>query len=108
MSRPLFIKLRVTAEEKKQFESLARTLGLSLSALIRQRLSGMRIRPIAIQQERNRQLARIGNNLNQLARWANTHKSGLEAIQIISFLEGIRQALHRESSSTEQEADNVN
>ncbi len=32
---------------------------------------------------RTRQLARIGSNLNQIARWANTHKSAAEAVEIL-------------------------
>ncbi len=34
---------------------------------------------LAAERERTRQVARIGNNLNQLARWANTHKTAAEA-----------------------------
>ena len=32
-----------------------------------------------VEHERTRQVARIGNNLNQIARWANTYASEAEA-----------------------------
>ncbi len=32
-----------------------------------------------VERERTQQVARIGNNLNQIARWANTHKGAIEA-----------------------------
>lgn len=40
-------------------------------------------------QEQNRQLARIGNNLNQIAKWANTYKSTAEAVEVIQALRAI-------------------
>ena len=40
-----------------------------------------------------RQIARIGNNLNQLARWANTHKPAAEAIAVIAHLVSVERSL---------------
>ena len=31
------------------------------------------------------QIARVGNNLNQLAKWANTYKSAADAARVIKF-----------------------
>ena len=42
-----------------------------------------------MERERNRQVARIGNNLNQIARWANTHRSEAEAVEVIAHLVAI-------------------
>ena len=36
--------------------------------------------------EHARQVARIGNNLNQIARWANTHASAFDAVEVIAHL----------------------
>ena len=36
-----------------------------------------------------RELAKIGNNLNQLSRWANTYKTGADAVQVLQVLAGI-------------------
>ena len=47
----------------------------------------------AIERERTRQIARIGNNLNQLARWANTHASAAEAVSVIAHLVAFERSL---------------
>ena len=39
-----------------------------------------------VEHERTRQVARIGNNLNQIARWANTFASTAEAVEIVTGL----------------------
>ncbi len=47
----------------------------------------------AIERERTRQVVRIGNNLNQLARWANTHKTAAEAVTVIAHLVSFERSL---------------
>ena len=44
-----------------------------------------RVGPV-IERERSRQIARIGNNLNQLARWANTDAAAVEVVEVIANL----------------------
>lgn len=90
MVRNYFVKFRVSAEEKDRFEKLAQGVGVSLSELIRKRLDSVRIRPAEFEKERNRQIARIGNNLNQIARWVNVHKHGVEAVRVLAALEALR------------------
>ncbi len=97
MRRDQWIKIRVSIEEKKSFEQKASESGMTMADLIRQRLLTFRIRKTAHEQERIRMLARVGNNINQLARWANSHKNGLEAIQVIMRLDAILQELRKES-----------
>ena len=46
-----------------------------------------------VERERTRQVVRIGNNLNQVARWANTHKTAAEAVEVIAHLITIERAL---------------
>ena len=46
-----------------------------------------------VERERTRQVARIGNNLNQIARWANTHKEVAEAVEVIARLVVIERTL---------------
>ena len=73
-----WIKLRASAAERARWQALAASRGMSLSELIRASLGGLRLRtrrevpPVA--PELLRELARIGNNLNQLARAANRHE----------------------------------
>ena len=46
-----------------------------------------------VERERTQQVARIGNNLNQIARWANTHKGAVEAVEVIAHLIAIERGL---------------
>ena len=46
----------------------------------------------AVERERPRQIARIGNNPNQIARWANTYKTATEAVEVIAHLVAIERA----------------
>ena len=46
-----------------------------------------------VEQERTRELARIGSNLNQIARWANTHKENAEVVEVVAHLVAIERAL---------------
>ncbi len=38
---------------------------------------------------------RIGNNLNQLVRWANTHRTATEAVSVIAHLVSFERSLLR-------------
>ena len=73
-----WIKLRASAAERARWQALAASRGVSLSDLIRASLGGLRLRarrePPPVAPELLRELARIGNNLNQLARAANRHE----------------------------------
>ena len=41
------------------------------------------------------QIAKVGNNVNQLARWANTFKSAADAVQVVRGLAGVVDKLER-------------
>ena len=57
-----------------------------------------------LERDRLRQLARIGNNLNQIARWANTHKGRGEAVQVVAHLIALRREI-RAFAGAEDRAD---
>lgn len=80
------IELRVSPEEKIHWQAIAASRGVSLSELIRAALSGQRLRSRRaaprIDPDLVRELARIGNNLNQLARAAN-RRSPVETISLL-------------------------
>ena len=90
------IGIRATDSEKLNWELKAHAEGLKTSQLARYLLnkystgygSDKRSR-----QEFNRQVARIGNNLNQIARWANTYKDAASATQVQACLTRIESAL---------------
>ena len=69
---------------------------MPLSALIRRAMARTRtwtVPAAAVERERTRQVSRIGNNLNQIARWANTHKEAVEAVEVIAHLIAVKRAL---------------
>ena len=74
----------------------ARSVGLSLSDLVRRAVGRVRSWTVAhaeLERERTRELARIGSNLNQIARWANTYKESAEAVEVTAHLVAIERVL---------------
>lgn len=105
---PIWIKLRTSNAERARWQELAAARGVSLSELIRSRLDGTRLRsrrePPPVAPDLLRELARIGNNLNQLARAANRREpvtaTALLArlIEIDRELAGLRAAHQRQDA----------
>ena len=94
--RPVLVAVRLTRSESADWRAKAAAAGVPLSALIRRAMARTRTwtAPAAeVERERTRQVSRIGNNLNQIARWANTHKGAAEAVEIVSRLVVIERAL---------------
>ena len=96
-TRRAFIKVRFTDAEKAEAMDRAAAYGMTLSDFIRQRTLDFRLRQSPLEKERNRLLARISSNMNQIARWANTYKAGMDAVRIIAALAGIREALRADT-----------
>lgn len=87
---------RVTAAELAEWRAKAKAAGVTLSELLRQAMRRTRAWTAAaadIERARVREIARIGNNLNQLARWANTHKTAAEAVEVVTHLRAIEREL---------------
>ena len=75
--REVWVKIRASKAERAEWHAKARSVGLSLSDLVRRSVGRVRTWTVAhaeLERERTRGLARIGSNLNQIARWANIHK----------------------------------
>jgi Bacterial mobilisation protein (MobC) len=96
------LKIRLSQPEKLSWQEKAVLAGVPLSTLIREAMSRTRTWTASDRsslQEQTRQISRIGNNLNQIAKWANTYKSTAEAIEIIEALRAIEQALTQLSTN---------
>lgn len=67
--------------------------GLSVSVLIRKLIAGIQLRPRPPDEYTKllRELSAIGNNVNQIAYWANARKSIHEA-EIVDALQLVRKA----------------
>lgn len=102
---PMWIKIRTDPEEKRRWQALAENKGVSLSALVRALLDGQRLRrrreAPKVDPDLLRELARIGNNLNQLAHAANRRRPVetvallVRLIEIDRELSALRQAHER-------------
>ena len=94
MTRDHFIKIRVTEKEFVDFRSRAGEAGMTVSDLVRFRLTGYRVRQTDTDKARLRHLARIGSNINQLARWANSRKAAAPALEVALWLERLIDAVN--------------
>ena len=108
--RTVRVHVRVSPAELAAWRAKAATVGVPLSDLLRQAMARTRTWTAAaadIERERTRQIARIGNNLNQLARWANTHGSAVEAVAVIANLVAFERSLARTVARLEGEGDDA-
>ena len=81
-TRAATVRLRLKPTEQADWQAQAEAEGITLSDLIRKRMGSAR--PTGIEPKRQRRLGRkadpallaalgrVGNNLNQVAKWANT------------------------------------
>lgn len=89
--RTEFVNTRVTPTEKHLLKIQAEAEGMSLGDFVRVQLNRPRVRKTKVERQKVIHLTRIGNNLNQIARWANTYKKNAEAAQVVLVLLEIRE-----------------
>jgi hypothetical protein len=96
VQRTSTVAVRLTDEEKLDWDLKAHAAGLSISQLVREAMNRVRVKNVgdrAIQIERTRQISKIGNNLNQIARWINRYKTSADTVEVVTHLVAIEQAL---------------
>jgi len=106
--RAVWVKVRATEAERAEWHAKARSAGLTLSDLVRRSIGRVRTWTVAhakVERERTRELARLGNNLNQIARWANTHKGAAEAVEVLARLIAIDRVLSALDPAESRDAD---
>ena len=94
--RTAAVRARVLPSEHAAWQAKAAAAGVSPSALLRQAMARTRTwtaPAVAVERERSVQIARIGNNLNQIARWANANASAAEAVTVIANLVSFERSL---------------
>lgn len=99
--RTQWVHVKATPAEHTQWQALAAAQGLTLADLIRQSLDARLVGRDPVRRRAARRadpellaaLGRIGSNLNQIARWANTYKGKAEAVQVLAALVSIEQIL---------------
>jgi hypothetical protein len=92
-ARSAAVLVRLHPEERETLRLNAGLHGLSMSDYIRQTCLGIRLRKTPEEKRRLRELARIGANINQIARWANTYKRAVDAAEILLALAGIERRI---------------
>ena len=105
MKRDRIIRFRVSPEEKALIEEKASAQSQTVTDFLRQRALHYRLRMSGDEKERVRQLARIGNNLNQIARWANTYKERAEAMTILGALVSLERVMKNPEVNSTEEGD---
>ena len=106
--RAVWVKIRTSEAERAEWHAKARSAGLTLSDLVRRSVGRLRTWTVAhaeVERERTRELARLGNNLNQIARWANTFASTAEAVEVVAHLVAIERALAALASGGRPDSD---
>lgn len=104
-TRRIMVQVRASPEELARWQAKAEAAGMRLSGLVRQALDEAkpprrRSRP-PVDPALLRQLALIGNNLNQLARWANRDRGGVDAVAVVARLIEIDRELSTLRASVE-------
>lgn len=91
--RSRFIGLWLNEPEYQHMKKQCSISGLSISAFVRKSIMGESLRPRPPDQYAAllRELSAIGNNINQIAHWANARQSVSEA-EILEAAELARQA----------------
>ena len=92
-NRSHFIGLWLDEKEYAHLSNQCAVTGLNASALVRQLIAGIQLRPRPPDEYAKllRELSAIGNNINQIAYWANA-KRGVTENQIADAAELVRQA----------------
>ena len=107
--RSVAIVIRLLPEERDTMRLNAGVHGLSMSDYIRQKCLGIHLRRTPEEKRHLYELARIGANLNQIARWANAYKRTVEAFEVLLALKNLEKQIEEfasaPSANGESEAD---
>lgn len=101
------ITVRLPQEDKKRWQAIADENDISLGNWIRKKVDGdlavttekptprqaPKVRYKNVNPELIREVAKVGNNLNQIARWCNTHKNDADSLQVLAQLKAIEEAV---------------
>ena len=101
--RNKWVHVKVSGQERDDWNKKANAAGLSLADMIRLKMEtslvGRRSAPAHANKKRFVDpsllagLAKVGNNLNQIARWANRYKEVADAVEIIAHLVAFERVL---------------
>ncbi|MGD9662322.1 MAG: MobC family plasmid mobilization relaxosome protein [Porticoccaceae bacterium] len=99
--RDKWLHVKVSVSEREHLKMLAHSQNITVADLVRQALDH-RLAGVAPKRQRLTRaadpvllaaLGRIGNNLNQVGRWVNRHKSAADAVEVLAALVAINREL---------------
>ena len=94
--RRAVLHVRTTEEEAAKWRSKAQSAGLTTSELLRRAMRRTRVWTVEAADEQRalvREVARIGANVNQIARWVNTYKDNADTARVLAHLVAIQREL---------------
>ena len=94
--RRAVLHVRTTEEEAAKWRGKARLAGLTTSELLRRAMRRTRVWTAEAADEQRalvREVARIGANVNQIARWVNTYKDNADTARVLVHLVAIQREL---------------
>jgi hypothetical protein len=94
MARTRVIRVRVDDDEYAALTRKGAAVG-SMSRLLRDHLGKIQVRHRDDELQRLILLNRLNANLNMIARWANTHKSQAESVQVQASIADVRREIAR-------------
>lgn len=89
------VRFRATEDEYRGLQALADAAGMSISALLRDHAGQVQIRHRQDERQRTAMLNHINANLNQIAKWVNTHKDAADAYRVIGQLLAVESEIDR-------------
>lgn len=103
-TRDKWVNIKVTEQERTNWKAFAESQGYTVADLFRLLIANAAAQPSKLHKKQRRktrkadpellrELAKIGNNLNQIAKWANTYKTEADAVQVVQALIAIERAL---------------
>lgn len=104
-NRERILKIRVYDDQYLFLKAKAKAAGMTLTEMLRDHGDQLTVVNRTDWRQRTFQLAKIGTNLNQLAHWANTHKSAIEAHQVVLALLRLERAMRSEYGLDQEAAD---
>ena len=90
------LKVRFSDDEFSRLQEIATGTGVSIGEIVRRSCATTKSITIEDRQglrELQGEVARIGNNLNQIARWCNTHPKSAASFEMLQVLQKIEKHL---------------